>query len=375
MSLMRSSFLASYAAFYQRSARGILFRRAAQQAHEDLLEWLAWLDNHPWTHRLLSSVHHRSFAEKTVGVGGVRLPYPLILAAGLVKGQGFDSEEDALNADPATLMPGWRSLPLLVGPVEFGSFTCWPRLGNPGEVIWRDMDTRSTQNRVGLKNPGAQAAAKFLAARKDSLPPIFGLNIAPTPGISHLDHLAAEVEDAFVAFTSAGVKPSWYTLNLSCPNTEDDPSLRQTEETAVKVVGAAMSTLLSSGVPLWVKLGPGLSDDQYARLLAIFVDLGVRAVVATNTLPRPTPPDPAVVAGVGGGALHEPALAAVRSLADAKQDNGYAIDIIGCGGALDGQSYRDFINAGASAVQYWSALVYRGPLAAALILKEAEGKP
>ncbi len=372
MTLMRSPFLASYGAFYERAAQRMLFRHSAQQAHEDLLRWLAWLDNHGWTHGLLRSVHARAFAKKPVGVGGVRLPYPLMLAAGLVKGQGFDSEADALRAGPSDLMPGWRSLPLLVGPVEFGSFTCWPRLGNPGEVIWRDMETQSTQNRIGLKNPGALAAAQFLAARKDSLPPIFGINIAPTPGIASLDHLAAEAEEAFVAFIRAGVVPSWFTLNLSCPNTEDDPSLRQTEETAIKVVGGAANALQSSGVPLWVKLGPGLSDDQYARLLALFADFGVRAVVATNTMPRPTPPDPNVVAGVGGGALHEPALAAVRSLSAEKVRRGYTVDIIGCGGALDGASYRDFIDAGASAVQYWSALVYRGPLAAALILKEAE---
>ncbi len=375
MTLMRSSFLASYAAFYQRAARKMLFRSPAQQAHEDLLNWLAWLDNHPWTHGLLRGVHSRAFASQPVGVGGVRLPYPLILAAGLVKGQGFDTEADALSADPATLMPGWRSLPLLVGPVEFGSFTCWPRPGNPGDIIWRDAATQSTQNRVGLKNPGALAAATFLSSRRDQLPPIFGINIAPTPGISSLDHLAAEAEEALVAFIRAGVRPSWFTLNLSCPNTEDDPSLRQTEETAIKLVGAATTALQSSGLPLWVKLGPALSDDQYARLLAVFADFGVRAVVATNTLPQPTPTDPTVIAGVGGGRLHEPALAAIRALAAEKRARGYAIDLIGCGGALDGAGCRDFIDAGASAVQYWSALVYRGPLAAALILKEAEDIP
>jgi dihydroorotate dehydrogenase len=295
-----------------------------------------------------------------------------MLAAGMVKGAGFDSETDALNALDTNIMPGWRSLPLLLGPVEFGSFTCWPRLGNLGEVIWRDPATRSTQNRVGLKNPGAQAAAKFLAARKGLLPPVFGVNVAPSPGISDLDHLSAEAEEALLAFVNAGVIPSWFALNLSCPNTEDDPSLRQTDEIARKLIGMATSVLQPTGAPLWVKLGPELSDEQYARLLAVFAEFGVRAVVATNTLPRPTPTDATVVAGVGGGRLHEPALAAVRALAAEKQRRGYSMDIIGCGGALDGATYREFLDAGASAVQYWSALVYRGPLAAAHILNEAK---
>ncbi len=96
------------------------------------------------------------------------LPHPLIVAAGLVKGDGFASEAEALAAVARgrNIMPGWRSLPALVGAVEFGSFTRWPRLGNPGCVVWRDMATRSMQNRVGLRNPGATAAAAFLGARR-----------------------------------------------------------------------------------------------------------------------------------------------------------------------------------------------------------------
>ena len=369
--MFRSAFLTTIDAAYRRVAQPILFRASAQQSHEDLLRWLTWLDGQTWTHGLLRSVHSRAFAHAARDVGGVRLPFPLMLAAGMVKGAGFDSEADALNALDANIMPGWRSLPLLLGPVEFGSFTCWPRLGNPGEVIWRDPATRSTQNRVGLKNPGALAAAKFLSARKALLPPVFGINVAPSPGIQDLDHLSAEAEEALLAFVNAGVIPSWFTLNLSCPNTEDDPSLRQTDEIAHKLIGAATRVLQTSGTPLWVKLGPCLSDEQYARLLAVFAEFGVRAVVATNTIPKPTPTDAKVVAGVGGGALHEPALAAVRALSAEKQRRSYVIDIIGCGGALDGASYEAFLDAGASAVQYWSALIYRGPLAAAHLLNEA----
>ena len=62
------------------------------------------------------------------------------------------------------VVPGWRSLPALVGAVEFGSYTRHPRLGNPGRVVWRDHATRSMQNRIGLRNPGARAAAAHPAS-------------------------------------------------------------------------------------------------------------------------------------------------------------------------------------------------------------------
>jgi dihydroorotate dehydrogenase len=63
--------------------------------------------------------------------------------------------------------------------------------------------------------------------------------------------------------------------------------------------------------------------------------------------------------------------AAERLMAE-KQDNGYAVDVIGCGGVLDGATALDFRRLGVVAMQYWSALVYRGPLAAALIAKEMQ---
>ncbi len=129
------------------------------------------------------------------------------------------------------IIPGWRCVPRLVGLVEFGSFTRWPRLGNPGVVVWRDVPTRSTQNRVGLRNPGALAAAEFLAARtKPICPPQFGINIAVSPGVDDPDQQTDEVLAALAAFVERGVYPAWFTLNLSCPNTEDDPTGNQTAD-------------------------------------------------------------------------------------------------------------------------------------------------
>jgi len=124
--------------------------------------------------------------------------------------------------------------------------------------------------------------------------------------------------------------------------------------------------------PLWVKVGPDLSDEQYRALLRVFAETGVAAVVATNTLPLPAPDDPAVMAGVGGGRLHARAVEVAALLMAAERAAcGYPVDVIGCGGVQDGDTYRAFARLGAPVVQYWTALVYRGPLAAALIAHEA----
>lgn len=362
-----NALLVAYRLGYERLARPVVFRASAQTAHTHMIRLLRGLD------RLSPALFRgarRAVSEQNgpVTVGGVTLDQPLILSAGLVKGDGFGSEADALVAVARGLniIPGWRSLPPLVGPVEFGSFTRWPRLGNPGAVVWRDLRTCSTQNRVGLKNPGAAAAAAFLGQHARELPAVFGINVAVSPGVIDPDQQQQEVLESLGAFVAAGVRPAWFTLNLSCPNTEDDPCGHQTEHDTRQLCRAVIDTL-AGRAPLWVKVGPTLADAQYAVLKRVFAETGVQAVIATNTQPEPVPGDPSLVAGVGGGRLHARAVQVASLLAGGK---GYPVDVIGCGGVSDGASYHDFARLGIGVVQYWSVLIYRGPLAAAVIARE-----
>ena len=270
------------------------------------------------------------------------------------------------------IIPGWRIVPALVGPVEFGSFTRYPRMGNPGTVVWRHEQTQSTQNRVGLRNPGARAAALFLGKRRDRLPKEFGINIAVSPGVQDIDQQEREVLESLAFFLDAGVYPTWFTLNLSCPNTEDDPQGHQLEAETRQLCGAFIECLRSQqlDIPLWVKISPDLTAGQYETLMRIFDEVSVKAVIATNTLGKPSPEDSSLQAGIGGGQLFDEALTAVRQLQVAKNRGTYAVDVIACGGIIDGASFREYEQLGVKAGQYWSALVYRGPFAAAIIESE-----
>ncbi len=212
-----------------------------------------------------------------------------------------------------------------------------------------------------------------MGAHKKALPYQFGINISVSPGVDDPAVQAREVLEALAFFAEQGIYPSWFTLNLSCPNTEDDPNGHQTAEQAQQVCGAAADYLRAAWckVPLWIKLGPTLADEQYCLLMRVFAEIGVEAVVVTNTLPMPTPDDAAITAGVAGGRLHQRAVEVAALLMQEKKAHGYAVDVIGCGGVDDGPTYRDFARLGVQAVQYWTALVYRGPLAAAVIIEEA----
>jgi dihydroorotate dehydrogenase len=120
-------------------------------------------------------------------------------------------------------------------------------------------------------------------------------------------------------------------------------------------------------VPLWVKISPGLADTQYAILMRVFAETGVQAVIATNTWGQPSPTNPDEIAGVGGGSLHDCAVAATIGLSHEKHRHGYDVDVIGCGGVMDNSTFRAF---GTQAAQYWSGLIYRGPLVGAFIINE-----
>jgi dihydroorotate dehydrogenase len=347
----------------------------AQVGHARALAILRLADRSALLAAMLGRLSDLAFPARPTTVGGVRLNHPLILAAGLVKGDGFEREPQALAAVRAgrDIVPGWRTLPALLGAVEFGSYTRHPRLGNPGRVLWRDDSTRSMQNRVGLRNPGAEAAAAYLGSRPQ-LPGTWGVSLAVSPGVHDLAVMERELREAGRAFSRAfhgrSDGPAWFTLNLSCPNTEDDPQGRQTGDLARRLCAGLRETV--SG-PLWVKVGPDLSTAQLERLVRTFQDDAVGAVVATNTLARPAPAGG--TAGLSGAALRPMSLDTVRRLRAIIGDGHEAPDgpdIVACGGILEGRDLHAFQSAGARAAMLYSALVWRGPLAPAHILREAD---
>lgn len=394
---------------FNRMATRHFLRKPPERAHESALRHLRFLDEHT---RLLAALASR-FPKVSwpVEAGGVQLDSPLILAAGLVKGDGFVSEQEAMVAvrRGRNIIPGWRSVPALVGAVEMGSFTPAPRLGNPGTVLWRDAEHRTLYNRVGLRNPGARAAAAFLGERQAELPATYGISLATDPDESDQQQKCESIAEAVKHFTSAGLWPSWVTVNLSCPNTDpatqiaNVPARQATINPAIQTateppehaqrICAAVKQELPAEIPLWAKVGPDLPETAYQELAQALEETGVKAIVAVNTATRKVPQSGSqelqgtsgrTQAGMGGASLHSEALRAVSALvaathpADAdtepssKTPQNLSLDIIGCGGIFNGSDLQAFQNAGAKAAQYWSALVFRGPNAPTLIAHESQ---
>ncbi len=361
--------LAAVEATY-RVLRRVLFARSADEAHRLVIKRLGALDRRPGLCNVAARYRRRS--DSPTEVGRVGLDSPLVLAAGLVKGEGFATEGAAMQAVAAgrNIIPGWRSVPALMGPVEMGSFTPRPRLGNPGQVLWRHTENQSLLNRVGLRNPGAAAAAAFLGERSGDLPDVYGISIASDPDQTDPSLRSDEVAGAVRVFAEAGLCPAWTTVNISCPNV---PQGYDHAGLAEEVAGLcrAVRCELPRETALWVKVAPDLGMDRYGQVVRAAVEGGAEAIVATNTAPGRLSRTEIGV-GVGGSSLHPRALDVVEELDSARRESGLEFEIVGCGGVLDGLSYQAFRDRGAAAIQYWSALVFRGPTAPALILSESK---
>lgn len=356
-----------------RGLRRVLFARSADDAHRLVIGQLGRLDRRPALCRMLSRC--RAGSAVPTRVGRVEIDSPMILAAGLVKGEGFSSEEEALSAVAAgrNIIPGWRSVPALLGPVELGSFTPRPRLGNSGQVLWRDAEGRNLLNRVGLRNPGAAASAAFLARRSAHLPDVYGISIASDPDQVDPVRRDLEVVEAVRCFVRAGLFPTWTTVNISCPNVPQGYAHAELPEEVARLCRAVRREL-SEKTALWVKVGPDMGPGRYGPIARAAVAEGAEAIVATNTAPGMIS-DTGMRVGVGGASLHSRALRVVEELAAERAESDSDWEIVGCGGVLAGEGFRAFRDRGAVAVQYWSALVFRGPTAPALILSEAAALP
>ena len=266
---------------------------------------------------------------------GREFPNPVGLAA------GFDKDGEVVRAMPA----------LGFGFVEVGTVTPEPQAGNPRPRLFRFPEAESLQNRLGFNNRGMAA----LAARLDRLYPgelPLGVNLGKnraTPPERALDDYRRLLR------TFAG-RCDYLVINVSSPNT---PGLRDLQTAAFLGPLLAEAGEITDR-PVLVKIDPDLEPARAVDLSAAAVEAGAAGIVATNTTA-----DLSLVAGAdpgGGGlsgrALREKSYDLLRALA--RELFGKAV-LISVGGIDSGAEAYRRLRAGASLLQLYTALIYRGP--------------
>ena len=291
----------------------------------------------------------RAFAPRVpsspVTAMGLSFPNRVGLAAGLDKDA---AHIDALGA-------------LGFGFLECGTVTPRAQPGNPRPRLFRLPDAEALINRMGFNNLGVE---RFLAnARRAAWPGVLGLNIGKnfdTPN-------ARAVDDYVACLRAVHARASYVAVNVSSPNTKGLRELQSDEAlaallTTLKREQAALADASGKYTPLAVKIAPDLAPAALAAIAKLLVSLRVDGVIATNT----TVARDAVkgvrfaeeAGGLSGRPLRDAATAVIRTLA--KELDG-ALPIIGVGGILGGADAKEKIDAGATLVQIYTGLIYRGP--------------
>jgi dihydroorotate dehydrogenase len=271
-----------------------------------------------------------------VAVAGLHFPNPVGLAA------GFDKDAEVYR----------QMLGMGFGFVEVGTVTPLAQPGNDKPRLFRLARDRAVINRLGFNNRGQAAALARLDGR-DRRAGIVGVNIgANKDSADRIADYAAGVR------AMLGVA-DYLTINISSPNT---PGLRALQDKgALDDLLAAVTEARGAGPPLFLKVAPDLEAAAVTDIASAAIDHRIDAlIVANTTLSRP------VLAsshrGEAGGLSGAPLKAlALQRLRDFRRATGGALPLIAAGGIETGADAFARVRAGASLVQLYTALVYRGP--------------
>ena len=275
----------------------------------------------PWE-RIGGAARDRSIE---VDFCGIRFPNPIGLAA------GFDKSCRHLDA------LGRLGFGFVVG----GTITRAPRKGNQKPRIVRLRGRGAIVNSMGLPNPGAEAAAANLARAPRT-----------APRFASVADEELESATATVGFLAPHV--DGFELNASSPNAP------------WRHDAAHMGTLLAAfrertELPVLLKLPPFTTNEERATVLDLAraaIDAGASGLVCSNTIPVEEPRLAAGRGGLSGEPLRELTPRIVSEVAAA---TGHPVPIVACGGIFTLNDVRACLDAGATAVQLYTGLIYRGP--------------
>jgi dihydroorotate dehydrogenase len=285
---------------------------------------------------------------------GFELAHPLGLAA------GFDKNAEAVS--------GLFGLGFSF--VEVGTVTPRPQAGNPRPRLFRLRREQALINRMGFNNDGLEAVRARLAARDPRYAPLGG-NIGANRDAR--DPVADYVECLRGLYELV----DYLAINVSSPNT---PGLRdlQSRGRLDELLGGlseARTTLAGGGPPkpLLVKIAPDLALDDEAAFAEVALARGVDGLIIANTTIERPEVIPARYRGEPGGLSGAPLfLKSTEQLGRFYRLTGGKLPLIGVGGILRGADAYAKIRAGASALQLYTGLIYRGPRVVSRILGELD---
>jgi dihydroorotate dehydrogenase len=274
---------------------------------------------------------------------GLNFPNPVGIAA------GFDKNAEVPDA----------LLRLGFGFAEIGSVTPKPQSGNPRPRIFRLERDEAVINRLGFNNDGAEVVLRRLAARAQN-GGIVGVNVGANKDSPDRTQDYVRLIETFAPVAS------YFTVNVSSPNT---PGLRNLQQAAelddllARVIDARERVRKNAGdSPVLLKIAPDLSLADLDDVVHVARSRGVDGmIVANTTIGRPSTLREQARSKEQGGLSGRPLFRlSTRMVAETFVRVEGAFPLIGAGGIDSGGAALTKIRAGASLIQLYSALVYKG---------------
>lgn len=319
--------------------RPLLFSLDPETAHAVTLKLLKMGDTTG-----LTQLIQPTLADKPVTVMGLAFKNPVGLAAGLDK-----------NGD---YIDGLASLGF--GFLEIGTVTPRPQAGNPKPRLFRLPEHQAIINRMGFNNLGIDHLLEQV--QQCAYQGVLGINIgknADTP-------IENATNDYLIGLRKAYPHASYIAINISSPNTKNLRQLQQGDEikgliSALKEQQLKLQQQHGRYVPMALKIAPDLKDEEISHIATLLSEFSIDAVIATNTTIARDKiaghPLAQETGGLSGAPVKQQSTYVVRALA--AELNG-RLPIIAAGGIFSADDAKEKLAAGASLVQLYSGLIYRG---------------
>ena len=299
----------------------------------------------------------KEFATLRQTILGIDFLNPLGLAA------GFDKNAEVI-------------IPMLsygFGFVEVGTITPKPQKGNQKPRIFRLIEDEAIINHLGFNNKGSEKVIENLKSfyNSDDVGGVVGINLGKNKSTKN------DIDDYLYCIENLGIYGNYITVNISSPNT---PGLRNLQlrgriETLVKKIQDKQNENKKiRNKPIFIKISPDLDDEQLRDIALMSLANNVNGLIVTNSsIKRSNSLISSYKNEVGGLSGKPIFLDSTIILKKIFALTNGQIPLIGVGGVSTGYECYEKIKAGASLVQLYTALIYKGPKIINKITKELDG--
>ena len=331
--------------FYRWVVRPLVFLWEAEKAHNKLKQFGLIFASNRLGRGLLKILFYYKHSSLKTTVDGVKYDNPIGLSA------GFDKDGELTNAYPL----------ISFGFAELGSFTGDVCPGNPGvgRRLFRLIKSKSILVWYGLNNQGAEVIAKRLQDKEFNIP--IGINVAKTNNSANFD-LQISIDDYLKTLNEFSNIGHYYTINISCPNTQDgEPFVNQEN---LEVLLSALDKVKQENKPLYIKIAADLASDEIDVIVDTCLAHKVDGLVLTN-LTKPSMNNEYLKeeltfdkGALSGLPVQRISTDVVRHVYQRTRGK---ITIIGVGGVFNADDAYEKITSGANLVEMITGMIFEGP--------------